>query len=88
MERPTCGAANLEGKEFCGNCGTPLPVHCIACEAENPPGKKFCPDCSTALTVGASSALAEAASPLPAAAMSSAERRQLTVLYAVLAQHS
>ena len=39
MECPSCGAANLEGKKFCGDCGTPLRVHCTACGAENPPGK-------------------------------------------------
>ena len=81
MECPSCGAANLEGKKFCGDCGTPLPVRCTGCGAENPPGKKFCADCGTALTVGASSAPAEASSLLPAAPTSSAERRQLTVLF-------
>src|SRR5215472_10096226 len=83
MECPSCGAANLEGKKFCGDCGTPLPlsVRCTACGAENPPGKKFCADCGVALTIGASSAPAESASPLSAAPMSSAERRQLTVLF-------
>jgi class 3 adenylate cyclase len=81
MECPNCGAANLEGKKFCGDCGTPLPVRCAACGAENPPGKKFCADCGAALAIGASSAPAEAASLLPAAPMSSAERRQLTVLF-------
>src|SRR5215471_15306300 len=83
MECPSCGAANLEGKKFCGDCGTPLPlpVRCTACGAENPPGKKFCADCGAALTIGASSAPADAASPLTAAPTSSAERRQLTVLF-------
>src|SRR5215472_17521493 len=81
MECPSCGAANLEGKKFCGDCGAALSVRCTACGAENPPGKKFCADCGAALTIRASSALAEATSPLAAALMSSAERRQLTVLF-------
>src|SRR5215472_18391253 len=81
MECPTCGAANLEGKKFCGDCGTPLPVRCTSCGAENPPGKKFCADCGAVLSIGASRAPAEAASPRPAAPMSSTERRQLTVLF-------
>src|SRR5215468_6289491 len=38
MECPSCGAANPEGKKFCGKCGAPLPVRCTACGAENPPG--------------------------------------------------
>src|SRR6516164_5237917 len=81
MECPSCGAANLEGKKFCGKCGTPLPMRCAACRAENPPGNKFCADCGAALAIGVSSAPAEASSPLPAAPTSSAERRQLTVLF-------
>jgi class 3 adenylate cyclase/predicted ATPase len=81
MECPSCGAANLEGKKFCGKCGTPLPMRCAACGAENPPDNKFCADCGAALAIGVSNAPAEAASPLPAAPMSSAERRQLTVLF-------
>ena len=83
MECPSCGAANLEGKKFCGDCGTALPlsVRCVVCGAENPPGKKFCADCGAALTIRASSSPAEAASPPLAAPMSSAERRQLTVLF-------
>jgi hypothetical protein len=81
MECPNCGAANLEGKKFCGDCGTPLPVRCYACGTENPHSKKFCADCGAALTIRASAVRAEAASPLPAALISSAERRQLTVMF-------
>jgi class 3 adenylate cyclase/predicted ATPase len=81
MDCPRCGTANLEGKKFCGDCGTPLPVRCTACGAENPPDKKFCSDCGAALTIRASSAPPGVASPLPTAPTSSAERRQLTVLF-------
>src|SRR5215472_1579272 len=81
MKCLSCGAANPDGKKFCGKCGTPLPVRCAACGAENPPGKKFCADCGAALTIGVSSAPAEAASTLATAPMPSAERRQLTVLF-------
>jgi hypothetical protein len=34
MECPSCGAANPDGKKFCGKCGAPLPVRCTACGAE------------------------------------------------------
>ena len=78
MECPSCGAANIEGKKYCGDCGTALPVRCSACGAENPPGKKFCADCGAAMAIGASSA---PATPRAAAPMSTAERRQLTVLF-------
>src|SRR5215472_17883119 len=81
MECPSCGAANLEGKKFCGDCGTALPLRCTACGAENPTGKKFCADCGAALTICAFGAPAEAASLRAAAPMPSAERRQLTVLF-------
>jgi class 3 adenylate cyclase/predicted ATPase len=81
MECPGCGAANPEGKKFCGDCGTPLAVRCTVCEVENPPGKKFCADCGAALTIRAAGATAEAASPPPAMPKRSAERRQLTVLF-------
>src|SRR5215472_9444661 len=81
MKCLSCGAANPDGKKFCGKCGTPLPVRCAACGAENPPGKKFCADCGAALASGVSSAPAEAASTLATAPMPSAERRQLTVLF-------
>src|SRR5215472_10758261 len=81
MKCLSCGAANPDGKKFCGKCGTPLPVRCVACGAENPPGNKFCADCGAALTIRAPSAPAEPALPLPATPMPSAERRQLTVLF-------
>jgi predicted nucleic acid-binding Zn ribbon protein len=81
MECPSCGAANPEGKNFCGDCGARLFTRCTVCGAENPPGKRFCADCSAALSLRTFSAPAEAASPLPAPPMSSAERRQLTVLF-------
>ena len=81
MRCAKCSSANPPGKKFCGDCGALLPVRCTACGAESPPGKKFCADCGAALAIGGSSAPAEAVSPLPAAPMSSAERRQLTVLF-------
>src|SRR5262249_30646922 len=70
-----------DGKKFCGDCGTPLPMRCSACGVANPPGKKFCGDCGATLSNRASAAPAEAAPPLPAIPVSSAERRQLTVLF-------
>src|SRR5262247_1534914 len=81
MECPSCGAANLDGKKFCGDCGTPLPLRCSACGAANPPGKKFCGDCGATLANLVSAAPAEATSPQLAVPVSSAERRQLTVLF-------
>src|SRR5262245_55592124 len=81
MECPSCGAVNLDGKKFCGDCGTPLPMRCDACGAANPSGKKFCGDCGAMLADRASATPAETPSPLLAVPVSSAERRQLTVLF-------
>ena len=81
MKCLSCGAANPDGKKFCGKCGTSLPVRCAACGAENPPDNKFCADCGAALTTRAPNAPADAPTPLTAAPTSSAERRQLTVLF-------
>jgi class 3 adenylate cyclase len=73
MDCPSCGSANPDGKRFCGDCGAPLPVRCSVCGAENPLGKKFC---GAKLPLRGSPTPAEAASPI-----SSAERRQLTVMF-------
>jgi ribosomal protein L40E len=47
MKCPKCGAENLKGKRYCGDCGQHLGVTaiCLNCGAENPEGKKFCGDC-------------------------------------------
>src|SRR5690242_11652377 len=84
MDCPSCGSANPAGKRFCGDCGTPLPLHCAACGAENPSGKKFCGDCGTALTetgrsLGATRESRPSSSALETVAQ--AERRQLTVMF-------
>ena len=78
---PRCGASVASGKKFCGDCGSPLPWQCSACGSENPPGKRFCADCGAASGTGPS-ALQEA--PVSAAGTPSAERRQLTVMFADL----
>jgi len=85
MECPSCKAAIPADSKFCIECGAPLPVPCPSCGHGNPPRAKFCASCGSNLATGASSAPAEAASPssppAPAPAPSSAERRQLTVMF-------
>jgi class 3 adenylate cyclase/tetratricopeptide (TPR) repeat protein len=94
MDCPSCGSANPDGKKVCGHCRAPLSVRCAACGAENPSGKRFCGDCGAALApTGSARALAAARasarnvprvaepSALPPAPGSSAERRQLTVMF-------
>jgi predicted amidophosphoribosyltransferase len=48
-----CGAANLAGRKFCGECGAALELPCPSCGAPNPPTVKFCGECGTALTASA-----------------------------------
>ena len=75
---PRCGADVANDKNFCGDCGSPLPVKCKACGGENPPGKRFCADCGAALA-GRPSEQHDAAPTEPGQAIP--ERRQLTVMF-------
>jgi class 3 adenylate cyclase/predicted ATPase/DNA polymerase III delta prime subunit len=75
-----CGSANPQGKRFCGDCGTLLPVRCGDCGSENPPGKRFCGDCGAALLLPGPASAGEDRPILPLPD-SGAERRQLTVLF-------
>src|SRR5258708_9134320 len=72
MDCRSCKAENPDGSKFCMQCGASLPLACSACSHGNPPQAKFCANCGAALTTG---------SPPPAPPMSSAERRQLTVMF-------
>ena len=81
MECPSCGSANQDGSQFCGDCGSPLPQCCRACGRENPSGNSYCGNCGAPLTGAAlperSSAVGTPAKP----ASPGAERRQLTVMF-------
>ncbi|SEF15007.1 Double zinc ribbon [Rhizobiales bacterium GAS191] len=95
MECPQCRASVPDGKRFCSDCGSPLPLSCSSCGAAIAPGKKFCSDCGAPLSPLSRSAdstappqpLATRLSPAPPAAVSTsdtspgAERRQLTVMF-------
>src|SRR5438128_1488073 len=81
MECPSCGSANQDGSQFCGDCGSPLPQCCRACGRENPSGNSYCGNCGAPLTGAAlperSSAVGTPAKPVSPGA----ERRQLTVMF-------
>ena len=68
----TCATAAPAGARFCGQCGTPLPVHCPACKEPADAGTAYCTVCGTAL----------AAAPVPGRGLPGpgVERRLVSVL--------
>src|SRR5918997_5446119 len=85
MECPSCRETVPEGGKFCIECGAPLPRVCPTCTHPIPAGAKFCPECGVSLTGdvaarGSSKTTPAVEHPTPAPA-SSAERRQLTVMF-------
>ncbi len=82
MECPSCRTEVREGSKFCDECGAPVPTRCPACGGTNRAGAKFCSDCGAKLGRPGGSVPPPASAPgTTAAPRSSAERRQLTVLF-------
>ena len=82
MECPNCKAQLSEGSKFCVECGAPLPLACSSCGHANSPSAKFCANCGTKLAgVSTTPTATAAATATPAPTKSSAERRQLTVMF-------
>ena len=82
MECPGCHHDNRAGTRFCIACGTPLPVPCPHCGAANPPAARFCGDCGSGIAGQVTSVPTPSpATPPSNAATTSAERRQLTVMF-------
>ena len=50
MQCSSCNHDNEEGRNFCAECGKPLPIICPACGVSNPAGVKFCGSCGAALS--------------------------------------
>src|SRR5687767_5803580 len=83
MECPSCRAEVREDSKFCNQCGAVLPPECPSCGHSNVPNSKFCSECGVQLLAAAPPLplpipIAAAAVPAP---VSSAERRQLTVMF-------
>ncbi|MBW2354948.1 MAG: AAA family ATPase [Deltaproteobacteria bacterium] len=49
MKCPVCQLENPEQMNFCGHCGSPLPVRCHQCGQDNPLGTEFCGFCGATL---------------------------------------
>jgi class 3 adenylate cyclase/tetratricopeptide (TPR) repeat protein len=86
---PSCGSEIAGDARFCPQCGTPQALRCAACGHANAAGSRFCAQCGAKLGEPAGAAPAVSAptpaaappSPAPPRAATSAERRQLTVMF-------
>jgi class 3 adenylate cyclase/tetratricopeptide (TPR) repeat protein len=85
MTCPGCGAETIGGRRFCTACGTALPAACPACGSSSPAGAKFCADCGAPIGAGAPTGPVRSehtAAPIsPAPALTTAERRPLSVMF-------
>src|SRR5690242_6118981 len=84
MHCKSCQAELRAGSKFYDECGAPAPIQCPSCGAENRPGAKFCANCGIKLTASApptQPAQPTLSPPHLTPAPSSAERRQLTVMF-------
>ncbi|HEV2549914.1 MAG TPA: adenylate/guanylate cyclase domain-containing protein [Stellaceae bacterium] len=69
-----------DNSRFCDTCGAALPVCCPSCGASNRAGARFCSKCGKALIQeGAIAPVKPTSTSIPTS--SSAERRQLTVMF-------
>lgn len=51
MKCPECQFDNIEGVNFCNECGHKLEVSCLECGKLNPQGSKFCNECGQNLKI-------------------------------------
>ena len=76
---PSCAAEIPGNSRFCSQCGAPQALPCAACGHANAAGSRFCAQCGDKL--GEAAPAVAAAQPTAPRAPSSAERRQLTVMF-------
>ena len=84
MRCPSCQAANAEGRQYCAQCGKPLPA-CSACGFLNEPEARFCGGCGRPLTAGVAAAappeqLSDAA-PVEPNPVKEGQRRHVTLMF-------
>jgi class 3 adenylate cyclase len=77
MTCSACGHENRQGAKFCGACGGSLAPVCPQCGTPIRHDERFCTECGTPV--------ASAAAPSAEAVPVSAERKQITVLFADVA---
>ena len=75
----SCGHISRPGVRFCTGCGASLPTACPACGETAYPGERFCGACGSPLTAGGPPP------PVPAPPPAEGERKQVTVLFADVA---
>src|SRR3954463_2092247 len=75
MVCPSCKGESPDGSKFCIRCGASQPFACASCGHRNPASARYCANCGTALAAGSPF------SPAIVPPSSSAERRQLTVMF-------
>jgi class 3 adenylate cyclase/predicted ATPase len=82
MDCPNCQATVSERSKYCSDCGAPLPRPCPACGQRSPASAKFCSECGASLgTGGAAPRPGDGAAREAATAPTTAERRQVTVMF-------
>ena len=80
MECSRCKATIPEGSKFCIECGASVSAACPTCQNINPPQAKFCGKCGTEL-IGDATESPPSMPPKSGRTTSSAERRQVTVMF-------
>ncbi len=82
MSCPKCQHENREEARFCEACGSNLELLCPACGHQLRPGAAFCDQCGTSLTAQPSVSQTPDSRPQTLdPRLTSAERRQLTVMF-------
>jgi hypothetical protein len=88
---PKCRHQNSEGRRFCAECGSALPVVCQACGFSNNSGDKFCGGCGAALASEpaplGSSFESDPSKKAPPTAPTG-ERRQATIVFSDLSGYT
>jgi len=83
LQCPGCSAEVPEGSNFCGKCGVALPHACPNCGHAVPSEDSFCSKCGASVVAGSSTPAPPATrrTAPPTATASTAERRQLTIMF-------